>query len=218
MARSTSRRTASTTMHKQTGHNKRVPGSQSRVSGNRKPETENRFVPPGAKKDARFKVLAVFASILLMFIATQLLGLYTGLFIAKDAQTNEVVAQLQVVEEPASPLSAFYLLFYVLLGALAMYLMVKFYKGELLFVLLEFAVVSFASSIVFYSFVRPFAQENLLPMAVSIFLGVVFGTLKAAIPSLRNVAAVIATAGAGAELRATARGAGGRDDTIPCQK
>lgn len=147
--------------------------------------------------DERYKAVLVFANLLLLFVAAQLLGFYTGNFIIDDAQHNEVVQGLRVISEPSGAEGVFYLFFYVLVGALIMYLLVRFYKGDLLFILLEFAVISFASSIVFYSFIR-LAFPELTAMVLAVALGLSLGFLKAALPRLRNFAAVLATAGAGA--------------------
>jgi presenilin-like A22 family membrane protease len=157
---------------------------------------ENTTQPEGS--GVRMKVVQVFAYLLLLFTLAQVLGFYSGTFIMRDARGNEVVQQLQVVSEPAAPSSVGYLFLYVLIGAALMYLLVRFYKGELLFILIEFAVVSFASSIVFYSFIKPFLQDTLLSMGISVILGLALGALKAVFPQMRNAAAVLATAGAGA--------------------
>lgn len=150
------------------------------------------------EKAAKSGAQAVFFNLLFLFLAAQLLGVYSGVFITQDAKTNEVITQLHVVAEPGAPASVLYLFFYVLLGALAMYLLVKFYKGDLLFILIEFAVVSFASSIVFYSFLKPLLALTEISIIISIVLGLALAFLKAALPGLRNIAAVLATAGAGA--------------------
>ncbi|VVB98227.1 Signal-peptide peptidase, presenilin aspartyl protease [uncultured archaeon] len=144
------------------------------------------------------KVVQVFAYLLLLFTLTQVLGFYAGTFITQDAKGNQVIQGLQVVSQPSEPASVGYLFFYVLLGAAFMYLLVKYYKGEFLFMLIEFGVVSFASSIVFYSLIKPFLSDTLLSIAISVALGLALGLLKAALPQLKNFAAVMATAGAGA--------------------
>ncbi len=191
MGNSTSRHTANTTTHRRTPRNKAVSGFGFRVPGKTQKSSP-------ATESEKAKVMHVFAYMLALFIITQILGFYSGIFITEEAKSNEVFSVLQAVPQPAEPASAFYLLFYVLLGALIMYLLVKFYKGELLFVLIEFAVVSFASSIVFYSFLKPLLHLTELTVVVSIAFGLALGLLKSALPSLKNLAAVIATAGAGA--------------------
>ncbi len=143
-------------------------------------------------------MVQVFAYLLLLFTLTQILGFYAGTFITQDARGNEVIQGLQIVQQPSEPASVGYLFFYVLIGAVLMFLLVKYYKGDLIFILIEFAVVSFASSIVFYSFIKPFLPDTFLSIVISVALGLALGFLKAAFAQLKNTAAVIATAGAGA--------------------
>ncbi|MEW6528431.1 MAG: presenilin family intramembrane aspartyl protease [Candidatus Micrarchaeota archaeon] len=148
------------------------------------------------KKNEKYKIVLIFAHIILLFIAAQILGLHTGNFIIQDAKHNEIVKNMQIVSV-SNEFSTFYIFFYVLLGTLIMYLIIKFYRGELLFILLEFAIISFSSSVVFYSFLRPmFLEFN--AMVIAIALGLCFGFSKIAFPQLKNTAAVISAAGAGA--------------------
>lgn len=133
-----------------------------------------------------------------MFILSQILGIYAGLFILEDEKNNEIVKALALVSRPNEPVSVFYIFFCILLGALIFYLLIKFYKGNLVFMLLEFSVISFASSIIFYSFIKPLIYETYFSMILSIFLALVFGLLKILVPELKNLAAIIGTAGAGA--------------------
>ncbi len=144
------------------------------------------------------KAIQVFTYLMFIFTVTHVLGLYSGVFITEDAKQNEIVANLQLVSEPSASTSVLYLFFWVLMGALAMYLLIKFYKGDLLFILLEFAVISFSSSIVFYSLIRLFIPAEALAMAAAVALGLGLGALKSVFPSIQNFAAVFATAGAGA--------------------
>lgn len=146
----------------------------------------------------RRKVVRVFLYLLALFAIAQILGFYAGTFITEDAKHNAVIQNLQVVEEPGAAASVIYIFMYVLAGALLMYLLVKFYKGDILFTLIEFAVVSFASSIVFYSFIKPLLMQTEISIILAIVMGLALGLLKAALPMLKNLAAVIATAGAGA--------------------
>ncbi len=128
------------------------------------------------EQGVRLKVVRVFAYLVLLFTVTQVLGFYTGLFITKDAQQNEVIGSLQVVSQPEQPVSVLYIFFYVLLGALVMFLLVRYYKGDLLFILIEFAVVSFSSSIVFYALLKPFLLQTELSMAAAMRWGLPSGS------------------------------------------
>lgn len=146
------------------------------------------------------KIIHVFFYLLLLFTTAQVIGFYTGLFIKEDAKNNEIIQNLQLVEESETTALAyvFYLFFYVLVGALFMYLMVKFCKIDLFFVFLEFAVISISSSVVFYAFIKPLLVQTEFSMIIAIALGFAFGLLKVAFSVFRNITAVIATAGAGA--------------------
>lgn len=151
--------------------------------------------------EVRKKALLVFAYIIFLFVVAQVLGIYVGNFIIQDAKHNEVVSTMLVISGPpiGAVESAFYMLFYVLLGAFFMFILIKFYKGNFLFMLIEFSVVSFASSIVFYALIRPFIQgAPELPIVLAIFMGLILATLKLKFSELRNLVAVLSTAGAGA--------------------
>ncbi|MFA5077684.1 MAG: presenilin family intramembrane aspartyl protease, partial [Candidatus Micrarchaeia archaeon] len=150
--------------------------------------------------EAKRKTLSLFSSIASLFILTQALGLYSGTFIIDDARGNEIVSSLGMVSaQPGSGLeSAFYMLMYVLFGALAMFLVLKFYKGDFLLRLIEFAVISVSSSIVFYALLKPLLHITMLSAGLAIILALAFAAAKMIHPGLRNIAAVVATAGAGA--------------------
>lgn len=141
------------------------------------------------------KIIMVFGYLLLLFIVTQIIGFYTGLFIIEDARHNEIISGLI---QKNTEVNIFQLFLYILLASFLMYLLVKFYKAELLFVLLEFGVISFSSSIVFYSVLKPLIMETQFSVIISVALGLAFAFLKIVFPVFRNLAAVIATAGAGA--------------------
>lgn len=123
--------------------------------------------------------------------------MYVGAFITEDAKTNEVLMEMKIVEDGGSPLGSFQVILYILIGTAIMLVLIKFYKGELLFMILEFGVISMATSIVAYSFVRPFLQVE-VAMAGSIFCGLVIGAARLVTKKWKNLFAVVATAGAGA--------------------
>ena len=155
--------------------------------------------------DRRF--IEVSAYIVLLFLISQALGLYAGAFIIRDASENEVVSQFFIIQSQAisgsgqdQNFSALVMFASVMAGAGVMYLLVRFYSGRLLFMLVEFGAVSVASSIVFYSLTKPFLPDTALSMAVSIICGLIFAGLKLVFPQLKNAAAILATAGAGAAI------------------
>lgn len=137
----------------------------------------------------------VLQKVLLLFVLTQLLGLYTGIFILQDAKTNPIVQEYISVEHGVSSLPLFVL--YILIGA-AIFLILIRLRIELLFALLEILVISVTSSILFYAFIRPFIPDALLAMALSAMLGIALAAAKHFARILKNAAAVLSSAGAGA--------------------
>ncbi|MDD2655920.1 MAG: presenilin family intramembrane aspartyl protease [Candidatus ainarchaeum sp.] len=133
--------------------------------------------------------------VLLFFIATQLLGIYTGIFILSDAMSNPIVGEFMSFGEGVGSLPVFIL--YILFGA-AIFLVLIRLNIAFLFALLEFAVISVTSSILFYAFLRPFIPDALTAMAVSALAGMALAVLKHFIHHLKNVAAIFSSAGAGA--------------------
>lgn len=133
----------------------------------------------------------------LFFVVAQILGMYVGAFITEDAKTNEVLMEMKIVEDGGSPLASFQMILYILIGTAIMLVLIKFYKGELLFMMVEFGAISMTTSIVVYSFVRLFLQTE-VAMAGSIFCGLMIGTARLVTKKWKNFFAVIAAAGAGA--------------------
>lgn len=136
---------------------------------------------------------AVFR-ILSLFIIAQLLGLYTGAVILHDFQSIPEIRDMQVQEDQNAP---FYFMAYVILGAVFLIFLIRYFRETLLFQLIEFFVISSASSVVFYSILRllfPF----LLSIVAAIGIGLIFGALRLFFPQLKNPAAILATAGVGA--------------------
>jgi len=78
-----------------------------------------------------------------------------------------------------------------------MVLLIKVFKlYDLIFQLLEFFLISAASSIVFYSFLRLVSGYE-ISMGLGIILGICLSGIRRVIPGLKNLAAVLATAGVG---------------------
>ncbi len=133
--------------------------------------------------------------ILLFFIATQLLGLYAGVFIIEDAKGNEIVREMVSVQQDAAILPLFIL--YILAGAAVFLILIKL-RISFLFALLEMMVISVTSSILFYAFLRPFIQETAFAMAAAVLAGISLAVAKHFFSFLKNAAAVLSSAGAGA--------------------
>lgn len=130
-----------------------------------------------------------------MFLIAQLLGIYAGSFIIEDAKTNEVVSYMLI--EDAGPETIPWFVFAVLFGA-GIFLFIARLKIPILFTLLEIAVISATSSILFYSFIKPVVGLTIESMAAAIFAGLLLAGAKIIFPNLKNIAAVLASAGAGA--------------------
>ena len=133
--------------------------------------------------------------LLLMFIVTQILGVYTGAYIVEDALTNEYVGNLMVIDVGGATL--IYFICAVILGA-AIFIILHRLHITLLFTLLEIAVISATSSVFFYAVLKPFLHLTLESMVIAILFGLIFAVLKQFFHGLKNVAAVISSAGAGA--------------------
>lgn len=137
----------------------------------------------------------VLVKVLLMFIVTQLLGLYAGVYILQDARINPVVQDYISVEHGVSSLPLF--IVYILLGAAIFLVLMKLHL-EIVLSLLEMLVISVTSSILFYSFIHPFVTDSLAAMAISAFLGITLAFAKHFTHLFKNLAAIFSSAGAGA--------------------
>jgi presenilin-like A22 family membrane protease len=139
--------------------------------------------------------MKLYITLLLMFIATQLLGLYTGSYILEDALTNPYVRSMMTIE--AGPTAIPYFIISVLLGAFIFLLLHRLHIS-LLFTLLEITVISTTTSIFIYAFIKPVLVATLESMVVAIGLAILFAILKQFFHKLKNLAAITSSAGAGA--------------------
>ncbi|MBD3390141.1 hypothetical protein GF415_04300 [Candidatus Micrarchaeota archaeon] len=139
--------------------------------------------------------MRLYFKLLLMFILTQVMGIYAGSYIIEDAKTNQYVDTLMMVE--TGPSSLVYFVFAVICGALLFILLHRLHIS-LLFTLLELAVISTTSSIFFYSLINPVLLSTLDSMVFAILGGMMFSVIKQLFPSLKNLAAMVSSAGAGA--------------------
>ncbi len=134
---------------------------------------------------------ALILTILIFYVAAQLIGLYTGIIIMKDVEKNPVAKALS---QEGDPLLIFA---YILLSAFVLILVIKMLK--FLFPLLEFAALSTALSLPLYAFLRPFLPA-LESTALGIILALLVALLKFKYPVIKNGAAMLAAAGVGAAL------------------
>jgi presenilin-like A22 family membrane protease len=137
--------------------------------------------------------------ILAFFVLAQIIGLFTGLTLFKDMFDNPYVRPFYEEQQMVSqgPESALYLIGYTLIGAVVIVLLVRKVRNEFIFRIMEFILISTASSLVFYSFLR-----LALNYEQSIIGGIIFGLsiaiAKQFFPAMKNLATVLAAAGAGA--------------------
>jgi len=130
-----------------------------------------------------------------MFLIAQVLGIYAGSYIIEDAKTNEVVSYMLIEESGPETIPWFVLA--ILFGA-GMFLAIARLKIPILFTLLEMAVISATSSILFYSIIKPVLGLTIESMALAILFGFALAISKQFFPNLKNLAALLGSAGAGA--------------------
>jgi presenilin-like A22 family membrane protease len=136
-------------------------------------------------------------AILAFFIIAQVLGIFTGARILLDISQNPYVTGLVVTSDTENPLNALLFLGYMLVGAGIMIALIRFFRlHSLVFRAMEFAMVATASSIVFYSFMRLALGYGESTLA-GIVLGLAFSGFRMFRPSMKNAAAILATAGVG---------------------
>ncbi len=145
-------------------------------------------------------------AVIAMFLVVQLLGLSVGAIMSSPANSEDF-SGLNVApsKDTGSTFNSIYFLFVVVLGAVFLLLFIKYYKGIFAFKALEAFIVFFASFIVFYAFLYQFSKElsALNPLlgyseVWALLLAVALAALKFRIPSLKNTAAIISSAGVGA--------------------
>jgi presenilin-like A22 family membrane protease len=135
--------------------------------------------------------------ILLLFVLAQAIGIFVGVTVIDGSRIYPDFAALNVSPAgSANAESSLAFMLYVVAGAALMLLILKFYKGDLLFKLLEASIIFTASNVVFFVVLfalgLPLAGELSLLMS----LGLVLAKLKWR--KVKNAAALIASAGVGA--------------------
>ena len=141
--------------------------------------------------------MKLVTTIIGFFVLAQLLGIFTGLTIISDINMNPYVKELMISAEPEETTNAFVLIGYILVGALFMMILIRlFSKHPIIFILIEFALISSSSSIVFYAFLRLLLGYEISTI-VAVIMGLLFSSIKMLKPQLKNAAAILATAGVG---------------------
>jgi len=141
--------------------------------------------------------MRLLATMLLIFIIAQVLGIYTGIAILLDMSHNPFVSGLVVTTDASDPLNALFFMGYILAGAVFMILMIRYFGlSAILFEVMEFFLISSASSIVFYAFIRLVAGYEVSTLA-AIAMALAFSGIRRFSHGFKNAAAVLATAGVG---------------------
>ncbi len=140
--------------------------------------------------------------IIFFFILAQILGALVGVLLILNSEVIPEFEEMKVtpIGETGNIWNAVFFIFYMLFGAVVFYLMIKYYKGAFVFRGMEFLIILFASSIVFfvllYSFIPTLGADTsfLFAFILSLILaGTKWFTHKA-----RNYAAILSSAGVGA--------------------
>lgn len=135
--------------------------------------------------------------LLALFMIAQILGIYTGIVIITDMNQNPYVEDLIVTTDAEEPMNAVVFILYILIGAVIMVLLIRLLGiYPIIFKVLEFVLISTASSIVFYAFLRIIAPYEASTLA-AVAMGLGFAAVKMVRPQLKNAAAILATAGVG---------------------
>ncbi len=126
-----------------------------------------------------------------IFLITQLLGLFVGLNLIASGLEREGI----INNNPDDPINSIALFLYILVFTGILLVVLKFYKGDMLFKLLESMLV-FLTSLIVFSFLVPKEFELIaliLPLAIVIARFVFRKNIW-----LRNLASILAASGAGA--------------------
>ncbi|MFA6328573.1 MAG: presenilin family intramembrane aspartyl protease [Candidatus Micrarchaeia archaeon] len=145
--------------------------------------------------------MKTYFQVALFFALTQIIGIYAGVVLIQGAMTNPDIQSLSVAPMPTAndPMNALFFLGYILFGAVAVILAARYYKGMMMFRLLEAMVIFSASSIVFFAFALfPLNMGLLEALAFGGVLGALLAAAKFAWAGAKNAAAIISSAGVGA--------------------
>ncbi|MFH1306064.1 MAG: presenilin family intramembrane aspartyl protease [Candidatus Micrarchaeota archaeon] len=140
-------------------------------------------------------------AITLMFALTQLLGFVAGILLMHSAATDPDVRMVSIspVKDSNDLMNAVLLILYVIFGAGIMLFIIKYFRTRIFIKLMELAVVGGAVSVFAFSFIHTFSSFSfLVSMFISILIGGCFAIIKFFQPSLKNIAAILSSAGVAA--------------------
>ncbi|MFA5382435.1 MAG: presenilin family intramembrane aspartyl protease [Candidatus Micrarchaeia archaeon] len=139
---------------------------------------------------------------ILFFILAQILGALVGVLLITNSILVPEFEEMRVtpIGETGDLLNGVFFIFYILFGAVVFYLVIKYYKGVFVFRSMEFIIILFASSIVFFVLLYSFVPG--LGINESFFIGFLIALILAGTKWLthkaRNIAAILSSAGVGA--------------------
>ncbi|VVB65627.1 Signal-peptide peptidase, presenilin aspartyl protease [Candidatus Gugararchaeum adminiculabundum] len=140
----------------------------------------------------------IMATILIMFLLTQALGLYAGAQLTNKAPEIQEFKELSVAPtgNAGDLANVIFFIAYVLVGAAIMLIVIKFYKGVMAFKLMEVMIVMISGYVIGFALLRSFNVPNSseLAFAVAALLAITKFFFKKA----KNLVAIIASAGVGA--------------------
>ena len=145
--------------------------------------------------------MKTYLQVALFFALTQVIGIYAGIVLIQGAMTNPDIQSLSVAPMPSSddPANALFFLAYILFGAVMVILVSRYYKGMIMFQLLESMVIFSASSIVFFAVaLYPLNMGLEAALAFGGALGLGLAAAKFVWVGTKNAAAIISSAGVGA--------------------
>jgi len=134
--------------------------------------------------------------ILAMFMIVQFGGLMISTLYFNGATYSEV-ASAQVAN---SPTSAFLLIGYIIVIAIAMIIVFKFYHGAKLFRIIEAVIIFIASFYVFFIILAYITQSSNISTAGAVIIAIALVVAKNKWTNLKNVAAILASIGVGVVL------------------
>ncbi len=144
------------------------------------------------KENKEIAVFSVSNKIIILFLISQLIALFVGIFLITNYQFFK---ELAVTEDPSKPEYPFYLISVILLGAVFLILILKLPIREIVIRIIEFFASVFASFIVFFVFFASFS----VPYAdvISIFVSLALYGLKFYFWRINNLLAIVSAVGVG---------------------
>jgi len=129
-----------------------------------------------------------------MFIIAQAIGLFVGIQMSASPEFSEF--NVSPTQQPGDIMNSLIFIGYVILGAVIVVLMLRFYKGLLVFKFMEGLIIFVSSNIVFT--VILYAVGFPLFIELGFFLSMALVGAKYLYPQVKNLTAIIASAGVGA--------------------